>query len=120
VQAARAESKLEWKARVKAASYDALPDGDWTTDARLAVTIFHFPSAPMRGDIDNIVKLILDALDRHIYNDDAQVERIVVQKFEPERAFPFANPSPVLATALIRRKPIVYIRLSDDPSEDLV
>ncbi len=41
----------------------------------------------MQGDVDNIVKPILDALSKHIYNDDGQVERIWVQKFEPGRIF---------------------------------
>ncbi len=36
------------------------------------------------GDIDNIVKPILDALCHHIYMDDRQVQRLVVQKFEPD------------------------------------
>jgi crossover junction endodeoxyribonuclease RusA len=50
----------------------------------LAVTIFYFPSAPMEGDIDNIVKPIMDALDRITYVDDKVVERLTVQKFEPD------------------------------------
>ena len=44
------------------------------------MTLFYFPEERMQGDVDNVVKLVLDALSRHIYVDDAQVERIVVQK----------------------------------------
>jgi uncharacterized protein YutE (UPF0331/DUF86 family) len=46
----------------------------------------------MKGDADNIVKLIVDALSQHIYIDDPQVERVVVQKFEPDNVFEFASP----------------------------
>jgi endodeoxyribonuclease RusA/REase_AHJR-like protein len=48
----------------------------------------------MPGDVDNIVKPILDVLGRHIYVDDAQVERVVVEKFEPKNVFAFRAPSP--------------------------
>jgi crossover junction endodeoxyribonuclease RusA len=73
----------------------------------------------MEGDIDNIVKLVLDAMSHHIYMDDAQVERVVVQKFEPGRVFGFSSPSEVLASAMFATKPVLYIRLSDNPFEDL-
>jgi hypothetical protein len=73
----------------------------------------------MQGDIDNIVKPILDAMERHIYLDDRQVERVVVQKFEPGSVYQFALPSVVLDMALSHDKPVLYIRLSDDPFEDL-
>jgi hypothetical protein len=73
----------------------------------------------MQGDIDNIVKPILDAMERHIYLDDRQVERVVVQKFEPGSVYQFASPSVALDMALSHDKPVLYIRLSDDPFEDL-
>ena len=55
----------------------------------------------------------------HIYMDDSQIERVVIQKFEPQRVFSFTQPSPVLAAALSAQKPILYVRLSDDPFEEL-
>jgi crossover junction endodeoxyribonuclease RusA len=73
----------------------------------------------MEGDIDNIVKPVLDALGGHIYLDDWQVERVVVQKFEPGKLFPFAAPSPTLDDAVNGWKPVLYVRLSNDPFEDL-
>jgi hypothetical protein len=100
LQAARAKSKEAWKHRVKKASYDALPDGHFSTEAPISVTLFYFPDTEMRGDVDSIVKPILDALSKHIYNDDRQVERVWVQKFEPGRIFQFARPSEVLSQAL--------------------
>jgi hypothetical protein len=73
----------------------------------------------MQGDIDNIVKPILDAMERHIYLDDRQVERVVVQKFEPGNVYQFPTPSAMLDKALNHEKPVLYVRLSDDPFEDL-
>ena len=73
----------------------------------------------MQGDVDNIVKPILDALSRHIYLDDQQIERVVVQKFELGFRFSFAKPSGALAEALRETEPVLYIRVSSDPFEDL-
>ena len=73
----------------------------------------------MQGDVDNIVKLVLDALREHIYMDDAQVDRVVVQRFNPGNYFGFASPSVMLEEALKRRESVLYVRLSDDPFEDL-
>ena len=73
----------------------------------------------MEGDIDNIVKPILDAMTRHIYLSDQQITRLVVQKFEPDNIFGFGNPTVVLDRAMNQVKPVLYVRLSDDPFEDL-
>jgi len=118
--AKRPETRSAWKERVKAASRTILPEGHRASADRIAATLFYFPAKPGQGDIDNIVKLVLDALCKHIYVDDAQVERVLVQKFEPGNVFPFRSPSRALETALSRMKPVLYVRLSNDPFEDLI
>jgi hypothetical protein len=118
--ARRRASIEEWKDRIVAASRCVLPEGHFATEFGLAITLYYFPSSPMQGDIDNIVKPILDAMCRHIYLDDHQVERLLIQKFEPENLFRFTSPSAVLAGALSKPKPALYIRVSDNPREDLV
>jgi Holliday junction resolvase RusA-like endonuclease len=115
----RAEARNEWKACVKAASSMRLSAGYDASKARIAATLYYFPSEPMQGDVDNIVKLVLDALCEHIYVDDSQVDRIVVQRFEPGKVFGFAAPSTILEEALERPGSVLYVRLSDDPFEDL-
>ncbi len=119
LQAKRAAFRQEWQDRVKAASTAVLPEGHWATEAPVAVTLFYFPAGPMPGDLDNIVKPVLDALTRHIYVDDAQIERILVQRFEPDNIFPFAAPSPLLEQAMNDPKPLIYVRVSTDPFEEL-
>jgi Holliday junction resolvase RusA-like endonuclease len=118
-QAKRTVTKDEWKERVKAASTTVIPQPHFASKGRMALTIYNFPEGPMQGDADNIVKLVVDALSRHIYIDDPQVERVVVQKFEPGNVFEFASPSEILARALVAPKPLVYIRVSNDPFEEL-
>lgn len=85
----------------------------------MAVTLYYLPEARMQGDVDNIVKLVLDALCKHIYLDDAQVERVVVQKFEPGNVFSFRRPSAAMVAAISGPKPALYVRVSTDPFEDL-
>jgi crossover junction endodeoxyribonuclease RusA len=119
LQTKRPEAKAEWQVRVKAASLTALPEGHFATSSPIAATLYYFPDDEMEGDIDNIVKPVLDALEKHIYLNDRQVHRVVAQKFEPGNIFPFAAPSEILENALIRTKPLLYIRLSVNPFEEL-
>jgi hypothetical protein len=118
-QQASARSRAAWKQTVRAAGALVVPAGSWALTERVAVTIYYFPESRMVGDIDNIVKPILDAMSRFIYVDDVQVERVVVQKFEPDQNFSFSAPTPILADALAAERPTVYVRVSDDPHEDL-
>jgi crossover junction endodeoxyribonuclease RusA len=119
LQASRAESREQWKARVKEASTKALPQPHFASDEGLAATLYYFPAEPMTGDVDNIIKLVLDACSRHVYIDDSQIERVLVQKFEPGRIFDFNKPTPTLDEAISTEKPVLYVRISNDPFEDL-
>lgn len=89
------------------------------SDHRIAVTLYYLPERRVHGDVDNIVKLVLDAMSKHIYLDDAQVERVVVQKFEPGNVFGFLSPTLTMAGAIAGPKPVLYVRVSNDPFEDL-
>ena len=119
LQTKRSAARVIWKEQIREASDKALPEGHFATDEALTVTLFYFPDGPMQGDVDNIVKPVLDALTRHIYLDDRQVERVWVQKFEPGRVFQFRNPSVTLAKALEEQRPLLYIRVGNDPTEGL-
>lgn len=118
-QSGRRRSVRQWQARIIDASRRILPEGHFASSAPISVLLYYFPIAAMVGDIDNIVKPILDAMCRHIYLDDHQVERLVIQKFEPKRAFSFTSPTARLLEALNRPRPALYIRLSDTPLEEL-
>lgn len=68
----------------------------------------------MDGDIDNIVKLIIDGMVTIIYPDDQRIERVVVQKFEPGAEAIFASFTPALGRAVETDRPVIYIRIDDD------
>ena len=107
-------SKKEWIELVKTSYKLLLPEDHWVSSDIVYVTILYFPDAPMQGDIDNIVKWIVDAMRKSIYIDDRQVERVIVQKFEPGRDASFADPTDTLSVALDMDRPIVYIRVDDE------
>jgi crossover junction endodeoxyribonuclease RusA len=113
---ASASSREAWRQQIRAIVDETIDPGGWATESPVHVTIFYFPDGPMAGDIDNIVKPILDALMPRIYLDDSQVERVWVQKFESERAFQFENPSVQLAEAIDTERPVVYIRIDNEAS----
>jgi crossover junction endodeoxyribonuclease RusA len=124
LQTKRPETRAIWKRRVRQASQSTLPEGHFATRGPIAVTLFYFPDAMMRGDIDNIVKPVLDALSQHIYVDDQQVERVWVQKFEPGGDTVFNDPSSVLANAILANailgvRPLLFVRVTNDPKEGL-
>jgi hypothetical protein len=108
---ASARSRQRWRERIRTATLAELPQAHLAAEAPIKVTIYYFPDAAMDGDIDNIVKPILDSLSRFVYVDDNQVERIWVQKFEPGRLFIFKNPSPRLAAAIETEGPRVYLHV---------
>jgi hypothetical protein len=112
-------AKQEWKALVRDASATRLPEMHFATEKPLAVTLYYYPEERMVGDIDNIVKLTLDAMSRLVYQDDEQIERVVIQKFEKGRIFAFNDPSEILAECMLGPKPALYVRISNDPHEEL-
>lgn len=112
-----ADSRRAWRDKVRAAAMEKLPEGHFLLDMPLTVTIYLFPRDTMRGDIDNRVKPILDAMKQLVYEDDEQVNRLVVQKFEMERRMEIGEAgriAPSLKAAIDGEGPAVYIRVSDD------
>ena len=71
----------------------------------LAATIFYFPPTEMDGDVDNIVKLILDGMITVIYPNDRLLERVIVQKFEPGVVSIFNSLTSTFAEAIERTAP---------------
>ena len=120
-QSQNSRAKVEWKSLVRDAALDAIGRDRWAfMDDRLAVTLYYFPEDLMPGDVDNIVKLTIDALVPNIYVDDALVDRVVVQRFDPASEFNFQDPSERLVEAMESVGPVLYIRIDEVPLKDLV
>ena len=86
---------------------------------RISATMYYFPDAAMQGDIDALRETDPRRARSALLLDNSQVERVVVQKFEPGNIFSFAAPSATLAVAMDAQKPLLYVRLSKNPFEEL-
>lgn len=116
--AASTRSIGAWQLRIREVILPLLPENHFLAEGPVKVTIYFFADAPVRFDIDNIVKPIFDALKKFVFVDDRQVERLVVQKFEPDRLFTFASPSGILIDAFEAEGPRVYLAIKDsEPGE---
>ena len=116
LQSKNAQARESWREKVRTAGRAALPADYFATLQSLAVTLYYFPRARMSGDIDNIVKPVLDALREVVYLDDRQIERIVVQRFEPDRVGWVRIASPLLDVVLNGEGPVLFVKVSDDIS----
>jgi hypothetical protein len=119
-QAKRPESRESWKNRVRiSASKHVHDDVVYIIDEPVGVTIFYFPADQMQGDVDNIVKPILDALATIVYTDDRLVERVVVQRFNDAFGISDHELSGLLTPDLNGQRPVVYIRVAANPAESV-
>ena len=108
-----AKGRERWKGRVEAAARKEREPEDFLITHPLSVTIYVFLDAPLQGDVDNLLKPILDALKGVIFVDDAQVAEIRIRKIEPEMIVGFEDPSPKLINAIEAERPLVYIRIEE-------
>lgn len=113
------KARQEWKELVRQAGLNRLPEMHFATTDPLSVTLYYYPEGQMVGDLDNVIKLTLDAMSKLVYVDDKQIERVVIQRFETGRVFVFGNPSEMLAACMLGPKPALYVRVSKDPYEEL-
>lgn len=105
-----------WKRRVADAAREGLPEGFWSSVGPVSALIVYFPPGPMDGDIDNIVKPILDGLNRVVYMDDRQVDRVLVRRIDRDQAVALSAPTATLLRAWSSSPPVVYVRIDDDAS----
>lgn len=119
-QSSNVSAKNEWKDRVLAAAKASLEEGNWSfQETRLSVSIFYFPQSAMTGDIDNIIKLTLDALMPNVYRDDELIDRVVAQRFDPTSTYTFQTMSAILFEAMASDDPALYVRIGHAPLEDI-
>ena len=116
-QSKNVAAKEKWKQTVASAARErvnTLRDLFYLDNRVLSATIFYFSPVPMEGDVDNIVKLIIDGMVNVIYPDDRLLERVTVQKFEPGSEFIMHSLTSILEEAIGTEPPVIYIRVDDD------
>ncbi len=118
-QSHNSKGKERWKQKVgeiAGTHVKALKEFYFIDQRPLALTIFYFPPTAMGGDLDNIVKLIVDGMVAVIYPNDRLLERIIVQKFEPGVEAVFHSLTATLERAVETNPPLIYVRIDDDLS----
>jgi crossover junction endodeoxyribonuclease RusA len=93
---ASTDSRQRWRTLLQEVARKRIAEAvefSWLDERPLALSVYYFPPAPMDGDVDNIIKPIMDALVGVVYPDDRVVERVLAQKFEPDVDWSFDRPS---------------------------
>jgi crossover junction endodeoxyribonuclease RusA len=101
----------DWRLDVRKQARAQMDEGHFAIQRLLIATIYFFPQTKLEPDLDNAVKPVLDGLSQCVYLDDVQIERLVIQRFEPGRLIPLFDDSPRFDDAVASVEPIIYIRL---------
>lgn len=113
-QSKRKGAVEKWKQDVHDQAWlqlEAVQEGHFAIQQLLVVTIYFFPRVSLGADLDNVAKPVLDGLTQCAFTDDMLIERLVIQRFEPEKAIKLPEVSPVMEEAFKADEPTIYIRL---------
>lgn len=100
-----------WKQDVRDQARGQMVEGHFALQRLVGVTVYFFPQTALEPDLDNAVKPVLDGLCECVIVDDKQIERLVIQRFEPGRPIPIVDDSELFNAAVASVVPIIYIRL---------
>lgn len=82
----RTHISAEGKAFRQIVAWRALEQRTKCLSGRLSLTVGAFPPDRRRRDLDNLLKALLDALQAAgCYEDDSQIDRLVVQRMEQRK-----------------------------------
>ena len=110
------QSRQRWQIVVRHAAETHWPPGAPPVVDKVAALIIYFYVGDTDLDVDNIVKPILDSLNKVVNVDDRLVSQMLVRKTELADDLEIRNPSPELTDAFERATDdFVYIRISDGP-----
>jgi hypothetical protein len=101
----------DWKKSIHDQARAQMEAGHFLLQGLLTAAVYYFPQSELEPDLDNATKPVLDGLCQCIYVDDKQIERLVIQRFEPGRAIPLLEDTPRFTEAVASSEPIIYIRL---------
>ena len=110
---ASAESLRRWKDQIESEIRARIPQGAFLTDIPIRFSFYWFSDAEEPGDLDNMLKPIIDASVRVLIRDDQQVQSIQAEHFPPSRPIDFTEPSSELLRAVETDRPCVYIRFDE-------
>jgi hypothetical protein len=92
-------SKTTWRTKVAAAAQSALPVSHLLVADPVRATVIYF-YVRTDLDLDNILKPILDSMNRIVYVDDSQIVNIMASKRDISGSYVLADVSPILVQHL--------------------
>jgi crossover junction endodeoxyribonuclease RusA len=121
-QTKNAQRLAEWRAAVLAAAQARWPPHDPPLAKAIEITLVYYHDRPtVRIDNDNLIKPIQDALNGHIYEDDALITDTHVRKTALDGSFKVRRMSRVLADAFVEGEEFLHIQIDRAPThEDLM
>ena len=105
--------------RVKDAIQQYWPAGELPVAEQVMITITYF-YGEVSLDVDNIPKLILDAMNGLVYVDDDQVTDLVCRKRNLNGDLRIVNSSSVLAEGFDRGNEFLYVVVEDAPDQEVI
>ncbi len=114
-QARRRSRRDEWKRKVAAAARALWTMAGPPIASDVSVTISHFfEGAP--GDVDNLSKLIIDALKGIVLADDRQVSDLIVQRRPLAGPYIVTSASPELTKGIGLGREFLHIAIASPPA----
>jgi Holliday junction resolvase RusA-like endonuclease len=105
----------DWKENVRTAARQRWPLNRAPYATELQVVIIYFYREETTIDVDNISKLILDAIKGFVFDDDRLITQLTVRKTDLARVLEFNNPSAALVSYLGGELNFVYVCLGAPP-----
>lgn len=93
--------------------------GELPVTAQVMITIAYFHEG-VPFDVDNIPKLILDAMNGLVYVDDGQVTDLMCRKRNLNDDLRVVNPSSVLAEGFYRGNEFLYVVVENAPDQEVI
>jgi crossover junction endodeoxyribonuclease RusA len=119
LQAAKAATKRTWKQKILDSLVLVHSADQWASEDEVSLVIYDFPTDEPQGDVDNIIKLIQDALSGPLIIDDKQIKRVTCQRFLPKDVEDIDDPPEIFARALVNDPPFVYTRVHNNPNGEV-
>ena len=109
------KARRNWRNRIRAtARAESASESSIVAD-EVSIVILYFYEGDTDIDVDNVPKLILDALSSIVYLDDMQVSQVITRKTRLAGGLVIDSPSPSLAAALDVGGDFVYVRVDGPP-----
>lgn len=111
----------EWRAAVLAAARTGWPSQQAPLDQPLKLIVVYYHDRPaIKIDNDNLIKPIQDAMNGHLYLDDAQIVDTVIRKTAFDGSFKVRRMSRILADAFVQGDEFLHIRIEAAPSHEVL